>query len=227
MLKPNFIECVVAFLDKHKDLSFVHTAAHIINKENKIVKEQNHNYKETFTSSEFFKYFLKHGVGIICPSAVFRREKISGKIKFNFKTQFTADVVFFIESSNYGGVGYINKPIFNYREHIGSLTSSLYENYDIRLKDRFYHTKFLKEQIKSRNINDKRDYAGIYYKKSLSADVWFMKMQGVSVLKLLKLLPKLVKLSPSLLYFPFFWTSVFKIIIPLSFINYYKKKLRK
>jgi glycosyltransferase involved in cell wall biosynthesis len=227
MLEPNFLESVVSFLDKFKDLAFVHSASHIINEENNVVKEHVLDYPETLTTTSFFDFYLEKGVSIICPSVVFRREKISGKIIFNNNTPFTADVVFFISSSNYGGVGYINKPIFKYREHTLSLTSSLYANYDLRLKDRFYHKQFLADELNKRKPINTIDYADKYYKKAISADIWFMRMQGTSRIKLLRLLPKITKLSPSIIFHPFFWVSLSKILIPIGFIKFYKNNLRK
>jgi len=227
ILEPNFLECVVDFLSTNEDTVFVHTGAYIINEENKIVKNQLKNYPEKFQSKEFFEFWLKNGVSIICPSAVFRRNMIVDKIEYNKNTQFTADQVFFIGCSNFGAVGFINKPIFQYREHTGSLTSKLYDLYDLRLKDRYHHTKFLESQIETRNINNSQNYALKYYKKSLSADIWFIRMHGVSRVKVLKLLPKTLKQLPSLIwYFPFY-KSILKLVIPLWFIKYYKNNLRK
>ena len=228
ILESDFLESVVAFFNKYRSMVFVHTAAHKINKNNKIVKRFVHDYPEYLNGKDFFEYWIKNGIAVICPSVVFSREKISGRVFYNEDTPYTADEVFSIACSNYGGVGYINKPIIQYREHMGSLTSTLYDRYDSRLKDRYYHTKFLNEEIERRKIDVKYNYANKYYKTSLSKDIWFMRMQGTSIINIFKLLPKMVKTFPSLLSFGYFWLSILKIFTPVFLINYYKKSsLRK
>ena len=228
ILEPDFLESVISFFNEYSDMAFVHTAAHKIDKNNKIVRRFIHDYPEYLSGKAFFEYWIKHGVAVICPSVVFRREKISGKVFYNEDTPYTADEVFSIACSNYGGVGYINKPIIQYREHTGSLTSTLYDRYNSRLKDRYHHTKFLNEEIERRKIDVKYNYANKYFKTSLSKDIWFMRMQGTSVINISKLLPKMVKTIPSLLFFGYFWLSILKIFTPVFLINYYKKSsLRK
>jgi glycosyltransferase involved in cell wall biosynthesis len=223
ILEPDFLDCAVTFFDKFNDTAFVHTGAYIINEKNELVKRHIKDYPSSISGDEFFENHLKNPTSIICPSVVFNRLKISDKILFNNNTQFTADVVFFILCSNYGNVGYINKPIIKYRQHYGSLTSTLYNNYELRLKDRFYHKQFLENQLINRTIDNKNNYANNYYRRALSADIWFIRMQGTSIFKILKLLPKSIKTLPSLLLYPFFWFALGKIFIPLALINYYRK----
>ena len=228
VLEPIFLESVISLFNKYADMVFLHTAAHKIDNSNKTVRRFIHDYPEYLSGKAFFEYWIKYDIAVICPSVVFRREKISGRVFFNKDTPYTADEVFFVACSNYGGVGYINKPIIQYREHTGSLTSTLYDNYDSRLKDRHHHTKFLIEEIGTRKIDIKNNYPNKYYKKSLSKDIWFMRMQGTSIINICMLIPKIVKTLPQLLFFGYFWFSILKIFTPVFLINYYKQSgLRK
>ena len=227
LLEPNFLECVVEFLDRSDDLSFVHTGASIINQNNKIIKRHIKDYAPKINGNKFFKNHLKNSTSIICPSVVFRRAKILNKIQFNHNTPFTTDVIFFIECSYYGDVGYINKPLIKYRDHVGSLTSSVYDKFELKLKDRYNHKYFLESEMKKRNIDNSNDYANRYFKGALSADIWFFKVHGNSIFKIIKILPRILKTSPSLLLFLPFWFSIVKIFIPIRFIYFYKNNLRK
>ena len=227
ILEPYFLDSVISLLSKFKDLVFVHTGAHIINDKNEIIRHHLKHYDATTSGNIFFENHLQKVNSIICPSAVFRREKILNKIKFDDNYPFTADVIFFLSCSRYGGVGYINKPLIKYRDHSSSGTSTIYAKLDLKIKDRFNHKIFLEREIKKRNINNSNDCANNYLKGALSADIWFMKVQGVSLINIFKVLPKFIRNAPSLIFYFPFWFSILKIFIPLRGIDFYKINLRK
>ena len=223
MLEPDFVRKVLDFYDKNSEVIFLHTAAYIVDGSNIILKKHIKNYTPITNSDQFFSNYIKFGVSIICPSAVFQRSKIPENLKFEEKYPFTADVVHFLKCSSYGSVGNINEPLIKYRTHDNSITKSVFSNFDTKIQDRINHKLFLEDEIRKRSLYKYKTLANKYFNGALCADLWFLRLDRYPVHEIISLYPKIIKASPNIFLYYSFWKLTVVLLLPLFLLDFVRK----
>ena len=225
LLTDKYLNRIVDFIKNNNDCALIHTGANIIDENGVIFNQKIKNYPKILTGLDYFRKHINGKAGFICPSVVYNRELIPNYNYFNPKTPFTLDVVYFLECTRYGNVGYIAEPLFNYRVHSTSASSYMSERLAVKMEDRKHHFIFLKNEILKRIGENKQYLAKNYYYQALSADIWFysLSMKNIKYINLLALIVKLVKFERKLVFKRCFWINIVKAIIPKPIINLIRK----
>lgn len=220
-LAPDFLETVLPIISGSDSFSFLHTAATIINGAGERQFDRIQGLPAEMTGDAFFARFLQGKMSVICPSVIYNRSVIPRGYRFQEELPFTADVFMFIGASEFGPVLYCDKPVFRYREHEGSTTSSMVQVIDRKIGDRKHASAFLQAQADRRDIPAQlRQGAGRSYRLSaLTADVWFTRLLGGSYGDVFTVARKIVAADPGLMRFPKFYQRILLAMIPSPILS--------
>lgn len=228
-LTPRYVRALRTFVAAHPDCAFVHTAADIIDDAGAVTGQKRHSFPTHVPGDEFFTGWLKGKVDVVCPTALFNRTRLPADLRFSSDLPFTADLIFFLQASAYGAVGYVADPVFRYRQHAGSTTSTLREKIGVKIGDRRAAGAMIQAEI------DRRDIAAPspattgrrYMLDSLCSDILFTRLLGGGIADVLAVVASVARAEPQLLRRPRFYRMLGTALVPPALLRRAGRLLRR
>jgi glycosyltransferase involved in cell wall biosynthesis len=218
-LCPDFVKHVRAA--SKPDYAFIHTGTLMIDSAGKVTGQRVFDIPEHMPGDAFFKGWLDGKVMAICPTVVFNRNRMSDSLRFSPDLPFTADLIFFLQMSGQGAVGYVPHPVFRYRNHEGSTTSSLAAQIERKVKDRQAAASLLQHEADTRNLNvpNAATIGRDYRDRALMADIVFTRLLGGGLGDVIHVAKAVSTAEPSLLRQPGFYKAVVTAVIPAAVLR--------
>lgn len=197
-LEPNFVSEANSFLEKNKTVSFVHSAASLIDGDGIVTGMHNPNYPTLMSGTDYFKRWSERDMLPVCPSAIYNRSSLIENGGFSSKFPYTADIMCFISLARFGSVGYISAPIIKYRRHEQSTSVDFVSNMDKKIGDRLEAQEFIDNVSTSFCLagNGKSSYGTDYVNFALISDLLFVKFAGGHLNDVVTYLVKIIKVRP-------------------------------
>ena len=227
-LEPNFTFHANNYLQENGELSFIHSAASIINQNGDVIGLHNSKCDKVISGYEYFKKWSVRGILPMCPSVIYNRNLMLKCGGFSDLFPYTADIMCYISLARYGSVGYIDKPILKYRKHEDSTTSGFLNNMDLKVNDRLASEEYINNIAKSFfKENCERNFGKEYVNFALTSDLLFIKLVGGSFKQVLRYLVKIFKARPrTFMQTRMAWVLILS-LFPVKFLRFINRKKNK
>jgi glycosyltransferase involved in cell wall biosynthesis len=228
-LTPGFISSLKAFIARHPDCAFIHTAVDNIDQTGAVTGSKVHDFPEYVPGDAYFTGWLGGKVDVVCPTVVFNRDRLPSELRFSASQPFTADLVFFLKASAFGSVGYIRDRIFRYRSHDGSTTASLRQKLDAKIADRLSAGAEIQAEVDSRAISvDTPHRVGRRYTlRALAADILFTRLLGGGLNDVFFVAASVSRAEPELLRTLYFYHMFMSALIPPGLLRGAARTVRR
>lgn len=199
-LHPDFVAKVREFIQSNPECALIHTGTDNIDQNSQVIGGKAQAIPSIVTGNDYFAAWLSQKMDFVCPTVIYNREKIPVDLQFADELPFTADLVFFLQASAFGSVGYIRDRIFRYRVHDGSTTSTLRDKIGAKIADRRFAGKSIQRESDNRSLVVERSerVGSTYMYNSLAADILFTRLLGGSLTDVLYVARQVTKAEPSL-----------------------------